>query len=101
MIDLEQHTSRDKPSTAHTFDYIVVLRVKPGLISCEDLATALVMWMLWDQSKGPNGQGALISGQLVLLMYIFGTVTKCANDIHSAQILKHCVYVLYMYIHRD
>ena len=50
---------KDKPSSAHTFNYIV-LRVKPGLTSCEDIATALVMWMPWDQSKGPNGQGALI-----------------------------------------
>ena len=97
MIDLEQHTSRDKPSTAHTFDYIA-LRAKPGLISCEDLATALVMRMPWDQSKGPSGQGALIPGQLVLHIYIFGTVTKCANDIHSVHILKHCVHVLYTYI---
>ena len=45
---------RDKPSSTHTFNYIV-LRVKTGLTSCEDLAMALVMWMPWDQSKGPNG----------------------------------------------
>ena len=28
-------------SAAHTFDYIV-LRINPGLTSCEDLATALI-----------------------------------------------------------
>ena len=50
---------RDKPSSAHTITYIV-LRVKPGLTSCEDVATALVIWMPRDQSKGPNAQGALI-----------------------------------------
>ena len=38
-------TARDKQSlenllATHTFDYIV-LRVKPGLTSCKDLATAL------------------------------------------------------------
>ena len=46
MIDLEQHTRDKKPyehrkiSNAHTFNYIV-LRVNPGLTSCEDLAIAL------------------------------------------------------------
>ena len=45
LIDLEQHTARDKQavwilenlSAAHTFDYIV-LRIKPDLTSYEDLA---------------------------------------------------------------
>ena len=50
MIDLEQHIARDKIQTsnmsignlsaAHALDYIV-LRVNPGLISCEDLVTAV------------------------------------------------------------
>ena len=48
-MDLEQHTARDKQVIimsignlldAHAFNYIV-FRVKPGLTSCEDLATAL------------------------------------------------------------
>ena len=45
LIDLEQHTARDKQAiqtlknllAAHTLDYIM-LRNKPGLTSCEDLA---------------------------------------------------------------
>ena len=49
MIDLQQHTTRDKQAIAalenlsatHTFDYIV-LKVNPGLTSCKDLATALI-----------------------------------------------------------
>ena len=48
LIDLEQHTVREKQAirtlknllASHAFDYIV-LRIKPGLTSCEDLATAL------------------------------------------------------------
>ena len=49
LIDLEQHTARDKKpwalqnlSAAHTFDYIL-LRVNFGLIICEDLAMALIL----------------------------------------------------------
>ena len=45
MINLEQHTARDKKAmekllATHTFDYMM-LRVNPGLTSCENLATAV------------------------------------------------------------
>ena len=48
-MDLEQHTARDKQaiwalenfSAIHVLDYIL-LRVEPGLTSCEDLATILI-----------------------------------------------------------
>ena len=38
----ESHMSVGNLSTAHAFDYIV-LKVKPGLISCEDLTMILVI----------------------------------------------------------
>ena len=49
LIDLEEHTAKDKQaiwaleslSAIHAFDYMV-LRVNPGLTSCEDLAATLI-----------------------------------------------------------
>ena len=61
MIYLEHYTARDrkaicmsieKLSFTHTFNYIV-LRVNPGLTSCEDLAMALLDWYIalkWDHT---------------------------------------------------
>ena len=42
LIDLAEHTARDKQAIQTLETYrLVRLRVKPGLTSCEDLATAL------------------------------------------------------------
>ena len=46
LIDLEQHTARVKKAirvmenllVTHSFDYMIVLRINPGLTSCKDLA---------------------------------------------------------------